>query len=303
MAATTAVAQHQAAPAAPAPASALATRPGPPVTGPVIMNGSWDGRLEEARGGLPKHWVGLQSRPRGLSPCFKVSCASHTLRLVSRPRRDGRRAARFELRDRERPFGSDERVEVQSSGTGPIGSRRWYTWSVYLPANFTALGVDADRYMYLTQWAIPKGAAPLALTVDRGHLALQVLQQSRPGRITHAYRPWGMPLEQARGRWVDFAMFVWWDTGLNGEIQLWVDGVQQTMNWPLGNDDGNPAVRGGLNTYRFVGPTTVSGAGPTYVKQGIARSPSISGTTVVVLDAMRVRAARRTPVAPPKPAG
>lgn len=288
------------------PVPTTPTPPTPPATAPVegrvLMNGSWDGRRQPRRAGLPAQWIGFQGKPLGRRTCFQLSCARHNLRLVRSPTRDGSFAARFEVRDRDNPFGSDERAEVQGRPTGQVNSRRWYTWSVYLPANFNPRGANAGRFMYLMQWAVEDGASPLGLTVDRGHLTLQVLEQSRPGRIVSAYRPWGVPLRSIRGRWVDFAMFVRWSTGNAGQVQIWVDGVQQQMNWPLGNDDGNPAAHGGVGASVFTGRTLVPRGGPTFVKQGIVRSTRLSGRTIVFHDALRVRAATTTPVpvaAPP----
>jgi len=277
--------------------------PTAPVTGNVIMRGDWDGRIQPRRGRLPAQWLGLQAKPRGKRLCFSVRCAAPNLRIVSNVVRDGSRAARFEVRDRDNPFGTDERVEVQGANTGRQGSIRWYTFSIQLPANFTARGANPSRYMFLTKWAIADGVPPLALSIDRGQLTLKVVDQRRRGRIVGVVNPWGVPVTSIRGRWVDIAMFVRWDTRpARGQVQLWLDGVQQQMNYPFDRGEAAPARYGGRGAYTFTGRTLVPGAGATYVKQGIARARQLSGRTVVFHDGMTVRAATTVPVPAPPPA-
>ena len=110
------------------------------------------------------------------------------------------------------------------------------------------------------------------------------------------HRPWGMPLAPHLGRWIDFAAFVRWSPTGTGQVQLWVNGVRQVMNWPFGGVD--PAARGGIGSYAYRGPTLVPGGGPSYVKQGIVRAKAYQGTTTLVHDDLTVRAARRVPATP-----
>lgn len=279
--------------------------PTAPVEGTIIMKGDWDGTPNPRLSGLPAQWLGIQTKPARLRrACFDVRCAAHTFRLVTNPVRDGLKAARFEVRDRDNPFGSDERVEVQGKNTGIQGSNRWYTWSVYLPADFRTGGANRlrGREMILTKWAINNGSPPLALAVDRDNLVLTVQEQPAPGRYVGTYSPWGTPVAGLRGRWVDLAMFVRWSSAGNGQVQLWVDGVQQQMNWPFARTEGAFAAKhGGVGSYVFTGRTLVSRGGATFVKQGIFRSTRIAGRTVVIHDGMTVRAATTVPVPPAPP--
>jgi len=281
---------------------ALAQTPVPPaapVTGNVIMDGTWEGKIQRGRGGLPRQWLGLQVKP-GRRICFALSCARYAVRLVKTPVTEGRRAARFEVRNGDNPFGSEERAEVQGGITGRAGSLRWYTWSTFLPPKFRFRGANDDRFLVLTQWAVERGSAPIALYVDRGHLALGVAEQKNPRTIVDLRRPWGTPIQPLLGRWVNFALFVKWSQGA-GQIQLWVDGVQQVMNWPFGGEGSDPVRFGGVGAPAFTGRTLVPGGGPTYVRQGILRAKSLSGTTVVTHDGLKVYAATTVPP-PPTPA-
>lgn len=269
-----------------------------PVTGKLIDRGDWEGKPVPRRGGLPATWLGLQVKPAA-AICFELRCARYALRVVKSPVRDGSRAARFEVRDGDNPFGDAERAEVQGAAVGKAGSLRWYTWSTYLPPGFRFQQASDARWLVLTQWAVEKGSAPIAMTVHQGQLALQVSEQSSPKRFVAVHRPWAVPIEPLLGRWVDFAMFVKWTPGADGQIQLWIDGVQQQMNWPFGGVD--PARYGGVGGSAFTGSTLVRGGGPAYVRQGIVRAKAFSGRTVVVHDAMKAYAATATPP-PPAPA-
>jgi hypothetical protein len=232
-----------------------------------------------------------------------VRCARYAFRLVKTPVKDGRRAGRFEVRNGDNPFGTDERAEVQGARTGRAGNLRWYTWSTYLPASFRYQGANDARFLVLTQWAVERGSAPIGLYVDRGHLTIAVIEHANPRRIIDVRRPWGVPIQPLLNRWVDFALFVRWSQGA-GQIQLWVDGVQQPMNWPFGGEGADPAAFGGVGAPAYTGRTLVPGGGPTFVRQGILRAKALSGRTVVTHDAMKVYATTTfpPPPAPPPPA-
>jgi Polysaccharide lyase len=280
---------------------AAAQAPAAPVTGRVIMDGTWDLKPQVRRGGLPAQWLGLQVKP-GRRICFALSCSRYALRLVKTPTRDGSRAARFEVRNGDNPFGDSERAEVQGRITGRAGNLRWYTWSTFLPRNFRFQGANDNRFLVLTQWAVERGSAPIGIYVDRGHVTLAVIRQRNPRTVIDVHRPWGTPIQPLLGRWVDFALFVRWSQGA-GQVQLWVDGVQQTMNWPFGGEGSDPAVFGGVGATAFTGRTMVPGGGPTFVRQGILRAKALSGTTVVTHDALKVYAATGFPPLPaPAPA-
>jgi hypothetical protein len=286
-----------------APAAAGQTPPAPPaatapVSGSVIMDGSWEGAIQPRRGELPRQWLGLQVKP-GRTICFTLRCSRYALKLVGSPVRDGAKAGRFEVRDGDNPFGDAERAEVQAAPTGRAGTLRWYTWSTYLPPTFRWAGANNERDLILTQWAVARGSAPVGIYVSKDLLTLQVNEQANPKRFLAVHRPWGTPIRPLIGRWVDFAMLVRWSASGSGQIQLWVDGVQQQMNYPFGDPD--PNRHGGVGAYAFAGRTLVPGGGPTYVRQGIARSARLSGRTVVMHDALKTYSTRTPVPVPPTP--
>lgn len=278
------------------------TPPAAPVEGAVIFQGNWDGAPVAKTGGLPANWLGIQTKPAGKKKaCFAVNCAGHTFKLVTDPFRDGTTAARFEVRDRDNPFGSDERVEVQGPTLGKQGANQWYSFSIYLPADFAARGANSLRGkdMLLTKWAVEKAYPPVGIAVDRDTLTLQIHDQKAPGKLVDTLSPFGVPLANVRGRWVDFAMFVRWSKNGDGQIQLWMDGVQQPMNWPFAENASKAPAHGGSGSYAYTGRTLVPKGQAAYIKQGIFRSKSLSGRTVVVLDGMVARRATVIPAAPP----
>lgn len=269
-----------------------------PVTGNQIMDGTWDGAPQRNRGGLPAQWLGVQVKPLK-KVCFSLTCANYALKLAKTPVRDGTRAARFEVRDGDIPFGDVERSQVQGPATGKAGSLRWYTWSMYLPANFKVSAGNDARFVRLTTWAVPKGVPPLGIYVDRGQLTLQVNASKGPNSFRKAFRPWGVPAAPLRNRWVDFGMFVKWSASGDGQVQLFVDGVQQKMNWPFGGEGEDPAAHGGVGAYAYSGQTLVPRGGATYIQQGISRAKKVSGKMVVTLDAMKVFATTTPLPVPP----
>lgn len=286
--------------AAAVPAAAQTPAPAAPVTGNVIFDGSWDKAAQPRRGFLPKQWLGLQVKPKR-KVCFTLKCAGYSLKVVKNPVRDGSAAGRFDVRDGDVPFADGtERAEVQGKVTGQQGAIRWYTWSTYLPPNFRWQPANDDRWLALTQFAVGKGSAPIAMTVHLGQLALQVNDQASPKRFVAVHRPWGSPIAGHLGRWTDFALFVKWSAGGDGQIQLWIDGVQQPMNWPFAPEEAAPF--GGVGAFAYTGRTLVPGGGASYIRQGIVRAKGYSGRTVVVHDATRAYAATAAPVPPPTPA-
>ncbi len=282
---------------------AAAQAPVVPVSGAQVLDGSWDGTIN-AESGLPKSWAGIQVRPRGRKVCFAVTCARHAFKLTTAGVRDGTKAARFEVRDGDNPFGDSERAETQMLPEAGQGAERWYTWSTLMTDAFRANGANGGSYLTITRWSNDKGgAAPVGFYVNQNQLTLQVNLQKSTKVFTRAARPWGVPLASVRNRWVDYAMHVKWSANGDGFIELFVDGVPQAMNWPFGGEGNNPATFGGVGATRLISKTMVPRAGKVQIKQGIVRATNLSGPTVIFHDAMRAYdAARPAPVTPLPPA-
>ncbi len=273
-----------------------------PVAGKVIFNGSFDQKARHPGTGLPRQWIGLLTNPTGRKPCFSVKCSRHAFKLVKRPVDTAPFAGRFELRDRNIPWGDYmELTGVQSPSIGKQGASRWISWSTYLPPGFNRRGANAQRDLYLMALTQDAGSPPLWFGVDRGQFVLRINEQTRTKRLA-VYRPWGVPVSSLQGRWVHFDAFVNMRQS-GGQVQLWVDGVQQAMNWPFGPEGNDPAAHGGVGGMVFTGRTLTPGAGPVRVRLGIARFKGLRGKAFLYHDSMMVRTATTVPVpAPPAPA-
>lgn len=274
-----------------------------PVSGTPVLDGSWDGAIDPENG-LPGDWAGVQTKVRGGKLCFAVRCAKHAFKLVSVGARDGTKAGRFEVRDGDNPFGDSERSVTQMLPEAGPGADRWYTWSMLMDSKFRVNGATDGRYLTVTQWSNDKGGQPpIGFYVNRNTLTLQVNIQDSIKKSVRSARPWGVPLASVRNRWVDYAMHVKWSAGGDGFIELYVDGVPQTMNWPFGPENNDQVALGGVGGPRYTGRTIVPRAGKIAVKQGIVRATSLRGASVITHDAMRAYdASQPAAVAPLPPA-
>ena len=146
---------------------------------------------------------------------------------------------------------------------------------MYLPANFKVAAGNDARFVRLTTWAVPKGVPPLGIYVDRGQLTLQVNASKGPNSFRKAFRPWGVPAAPLRNRWIDFGMFVKWSGSGDGQVQLFVDGVQQKMNWPFGGEGEDPAAHGGVGAAApFLAACAKAASGPSPVSATAIAHPA-----------------------------
>ncbi len=203
-------------------------------------------------------------------------------------RRQGRRAARFEVTDRDFD-GYGDRSECQK-GTGEReGVTRWYSWSTLLPKGLPA--DNARAWAVITQWHCTcSGSPPVGFYLQSDRLELSVHRSDHEGDHSHSDScPWGGPRASVKVRWIDIRMRVRWSASdARGFIDLWVNGRRQRMNWPRG--DRRASAHGGVGAVRARIRTLVPGGSGAYLKQGLYRSPRISGRAVVYHDAMRITA-------------
>ncbi len=239
----------------PAPAPAI-TPPGPgaaaaALPGREIFRGDFE------TGSLGQ-WNGLQR------------VATDRISVVGSPARDGRYAARFEVRDGDNPIGYGDRAELQSSTGESEGDERWYSWSTMFAADFPR----SSAWQVVSQWhANADGSPPLAFYAENDDLVLTANRMAGPGSPLGAVRLWRGPLR--RGTWNDIRMHVKWSGSDSvGFVELWIDGVPQKL------DDG---------TTRRAVRTLYPGVGA-YFKQGLYRQSGVGGTGVLFHDGLRVSA-------------
>jgi len=252
------------APAAAAPATSQSLR----IPGPLLFDGGWET-------GDVSQWSGCQTRhARGI-------------RVVSSPRRHGRRAARFEVTDADND-GYGDRSECQTRSREGEGQVRWYAWSTYIPRSLPR--ANARSWAVITQWHCTcDGSPPVGFFLQGDRLELSIHRHDHVGDRQIELVPWGRPLGAVLGRWNDFRVRVRWSASdARGSVDLWVNGRRQRMNWPRG--DARAGRYGGVGAQRLRVRTMVPGSSGVYLKQGLYRNAGIRGRAVVYHDGLRVTA-------------
>jgi hypothetical protein len=194
--------------------------------------------------------------------------ASDRIQVVASPVRQGRYAARFEVRNGDNPIGYGDRAEVQTATGESEGQERWYAWSTMLAPDFPR----SSAWQVISQWhANADGSPPLGFFVTNDSIVLKAHRYSGPGSLMGITDVWTGPAR--RGEWQDILMHVKWSgSDQVGFVELWIDGVPQRF------DDGS--------TRRMI-RTLTPGVGA-YFKQGLYRQSGISGTGVVFHDGFRM---------------
>lgn len=246
-----------------APTSSLA------IPGSTLFRGDWET-------GDTSQWADCQTRHRG------------GVALTTQVRRQGRRAARFEVTDSDFD-GFGERSECQASTREREGKTRWYSWSTFIPADLPI--ANARAWAVVTQWHCTcPGSPPVGFYLQDESLQLSIHRRDSEGDVGQVELvPWGRPLAALRGRWTDIRVRVRWSASDGrGFVDLWVNGTRQRMNWP--RSDRRAARHGGLGAPRVRVRTLVPGGSGAYLKQGLYRSGSIGGRAVIYHDGMRMTA-------------
>jgi hypothetical protein len=148
---------------------------------------------------------------------FRVACPPDPVRL-------GMRSARFELHQGDVHPDLGTRAEL-TSWPEPIGTTRWYGFSIYLPVGWTS---DQSGEI-LAQWhqafsKDPKlgGSPPLAIMTRAGKWVVSVR------------KAWNNEVEKGTddkevgdyelGTWTDWVVSVLWSEGQDGTIRIWKNG-------------------------------------------------------------------------------
>jgi hypothetical protein len=199
--------------------------------------------------------------------------AERSARVVSRPVRQGRFAARFEVREGDNPIGYGDRAQVALATDEREGQVRAYRWSSLFARDFPRY----SAWQVAAQWhAQANGSPPLAFYVERDSLVLRANRHAGPGRPIDAIDLWRGAL--LRGRWRDIGVRVRWSgRDARGWVELWIDGVRQRL------DDG---------TYRRSVRTMYPGIN-NYFVIGYYRQFGLPRTGVVYHDAFRMTSGGR----------
>lgn len=146
-----------------------------------------------------------------------------SVQAVRTPVREGRYAARVEVRQGDDPIDSvGNRSELSLNSDEAEGVERWYSWSTMVAPDFPAI----DNWQVLTQWhAEAQGPPPVGLYMQADRMFLQVNRHAAPDEPLSTEFPWTGPL--LPGRWRDIVLRIRWSgDDAVGLIQMWVDGVE-----------------------------------------------------------------------------
>lgn len=231
------------------------TRNGVTVGGRQVFLGDWET-------GDFSQWNVCQSKLVN-GGCRGVGRGNANMTITDAPDvRQGQHAARFTVKPGDVPnFGGGERSEVQSNAAGALvheGDERWYEWSVQYPQDMPDVN---GKFFIILQWHSASGSPPLAVDLSRGTVDIGGDGvRSAPRRTIGPIR---------RGEWVDYVLHVKFSKNKDtGFVEAWENG-QQTVQ-------------------RTNRATMVDGEN--YLKQGIYRSTSASGTVSLTMDGLRVTA-------------
>lgn len=218
----------------------------------------WNGDFET---GNTRQWKG----ERGGSG--RQTVANDRIRVIRNPVRQGRYAARFEVRrgDRWRDSGGN-RAELLHWTAEREGDRRQYEWSTRFAEDYP---ITRRGFQIVTQWHANEGGTqpPLFIFVSGDQIGLKSVRSSASGRPEPSRVLWRAPL--ARGSWHGFRLRVRWSSDpRRGRVTLYHNGRLVLRDARVAT-----LIPGTIN----------------YLKQGLYRSDDISGTGVVYHDGMRVR--------------
>jgi hypothetical protein len=156
-----------------------------------------------------------------------------------------------------------------ASWPDPVGSERWYGWSMYTPSDFAT----SNLWMVFTQWkGFRGGSPPLALEMAGDRVQLV----SNPFRVRQDLGS----VSSLKGGWSRFVMGVKWSNSGAGWVEMWralPDGTMQQV-----------MARRSMQTME-----TINGqADPIYLKQGIYRDTAWTTTNTLFYGPMKIATSR-----------
>jgi hypothetical protein len=152
-------------------------------------------------------------------PAFitRQTATSWGLQIVESPVYEGKKAARFELRDSDPENNNGTRSEI--SFPGPVNSNnpeRWYAFALFFPSN----DFDADKSdEVISQWHQGGKATPsLCIRTKNNRLRLRINTHANGKEVIEMG-----PME--RDVWRYYVMHIKHSATANGLVEIWRDGV------------------------------------------------------------------------------
>lgn len=210
--------------------------------------------------------------------------AEDRIRVVTDPVRQGRYAARVEVRQGDRYRGSPgNRSELLHQSGESEGDERWYSWSTMFDPSFPY--VD-HGFQLVTTWhpRSSDGQATVTFYAARDEFGMRVVESDADRVAISSETLW--VTQMSRGEWHDLALRVKWSADPRiGFVELWHEGE--------------------LVLERTNVATLIPDGTSNYLKQGLYRSSDIQPVGVVYHDAMQITAINEdlpvgVPVPPPR---
>lgn len=223
-------------------------------------------------------WPICQNPAIGSADCTSYRDIDHSMQVEESVVRQGRFAARFELRPGDQApqpcCGHRAEVSGEAQTAADEGDDRWYQWSTMFGGDFPA----NDGWSVVSQWhANRDGSPPVAISagptnVSSGRWGLVLSTWNSPGNPGPTFTPWSAPV--VRGVWNDVKLHIKWSASdASGFVELWLNGAPQTFSAEPCSGQTRCMVR-----------TLMPGGGGIYFKQGYYRDPAIAATGSVYHD-------------------
>lgn len=204
-----------------------------------------------------------------------------SLQVVADPVRCGRRAAKFTVREGDWASNGN-RAEISYDNRDFPGSRGWYGWSFFIPADYPDTEWKPRLWQAIGQWHDqPNREKGETWDTFPGHSpSVALYYVSKNG--TPGLELWYGPLkEQAiiartpvqKGRWNDIIFHIGWSTGADGFIEAWLNGQ------PLIAPDTDKHTVYGANMWNDY---------PHFLKIGLYRNKQITTTNSIYFDEVRI---------------
>ena len=159
--------------------------------------------------------------------------APYSVTVVTDIVRRGRYAARFEVRQGDRPGSRGYRAELQDIYDAPAGAELWYGFSTYIPPEFP---IQKNRCVIGQWWAPPdnktekdaRRSPALAHRYENGifRVTLRFSQEKTQSRNDGRQRVLLEVRNFPRGTWHDSVYRVRWSSGDDGIVEGWLDGTK-----------------------------------------------------------------------------
>jgi hypothetical protein len=210
------------------------------------------------------------------APCSELHNSTYSMTVENDVVRQGKFAARFEVRQGDRPLCCGDRAEVSGDDRTAAGEGddRWYQWSTMFDASFPAgLG-----YNVVAQWhGDADGSPPVAISAGPTDVGVErwgivIHTYDAPGKSRKAFTPWSAPV--VRNVWNDIKMHIKWSARDDvGFVEFWLNGAPQTFT-------ADPCA----GQTRCMVRTLMPDGGGIYFKQGLYRDYAVTAPGIVYHD-------------------